>query len=142
MHPQRSSALETLIAAVRSWPGMVVVPHRFGGIAFRMGHIELGHIHADGTLDLQFPLPLRDRLIDEGWANIHHVLPVSNWVTFHVGEQADVGQAVRLLRLAYVRRRLHVAANEDEAIHEVRQLEASPELLQTLLSTPRQTAAN
>jgi hypothetical protein len=142
MELHRSSTLEALVAGVRSWPGMAVVPHRFGGIEFRMGRIELGHVHADGTLDLQFPLALRDRLIHEGWAAIHHVLPVSNWVTFYVGTNADVPQALRLVRLAYVRQRLHVAANDDEAIHEVTQLDASPELLETLLSVPPQAAAN
>ena len=134
MRPQRSSVLETFVAVVSSWPGVEVVSHHFGGVAFRMGRVELGHIHANGSLDLQFPRALRDRLIDEGWATYHHVLPVSDWVTFHLGAVADIHQALRLLRLAYLRRRLHTAANDDEVLHEVSQFDPSPDLMETLLT--------
>jgi hypothetical protein len=140
MQLHRSSALDAVVASVQAWPGVAVVPHRFGGAAFRLGHIELGHVHADGTLDLYFPVALRDRLIDEGWANIHHILPASGWVTFFVAERADVDQALRLLRVAYLRRRLGARGNDNEAVLEVSRLDASPALLATLLgkvATPR-----
>jgi hypothetical protein len=40
----------------RSWPGVTVAPHRFGGIAFRIGRRELGHLHGDRLADLPFPI--------------------------------------------------------------------------------------
>src|SRR4029077_9807160 len=30
---------------VASWPGVTVAPHRFGGVEFRVGRRELGHLH-------------------------------------------------------------------------------------------------
>ena len=141
MQLHRSPALETVVASVKAWPGVTVVPHRFGGAAFRLGAIELGHVHADGTLDLQFPVPLRNRLIDEGWANIHHILPASGWVTFFIAEPCDVAQAVRLLRIAYLRRRLGAHTHDREAVLEVSRLDASPELLATLLGKPTITSS-
>ena len=30
---------------VLSWPSVTAHPHRFGGIAFRIGHREIGHLH-------------------------------------------------------------------------------------------------
>jgi hypothetical protein len=136
MHTRRSPLLDCLCAAVRKWPGVAVVPHRFGGAEFRLGHIELGHVHADGTLDLHFPIPLRDRLIEEGWANIHHVLPASGWVTFYVAADGDVEQAVQLLRIAYLRRWIRLHEDDRAATLEVAHLDVSPELVATLLGRP------
>ena len=30
---------------VVSWEGVTIAPHRFGGIEFRVGRLELGHLH-------------------------------------------------------------------------------------------------
>ena len=40
---------------VAGWPGVTAVPHRFGGVEFRLGRVELGHIHGDYLADLPFP---------------------------------------------------------------------------------------
>lgn len=42
-------------AEVGSWDGVEVRPHRFGGIEFRLGRRELGHLHGDRIADLPFP---------------------------------------------------------------------------------------
>ncbi len=31
----------------RGWPGVTAHPHRFGGMEYRLGKRELGHIHGD-----------------------------------------------------------------------------------------------
>jgi hypothetical protein len=41
--------------AVLGWDGVTVHPHRFGGVEFRLGKVELGHLHGDGLADLPFP---------------------------------------------------------------------------------------
>ena len=38
-------------------------PHRFGGIEFRLGRRELGHLHGDRVADLPFPRAIRDELV-------------------------------------------------------------------------------
>jgi len=63
---------------------------------------EIGHIHSDGTLDIPFPLRVRDWLIAEGIVTPHHFLPKSGWTTFHVDE-TNAERALWLLRLSYLR---------------------------------------
>jgi Family of unknown function (DUF5519) len=39
------AAIEAVRAAVASWDGVTTHDHRFGGIEFRVGRRELGHLH-------------------------------------------------------------------------------------------------
>jgi Family of unknown function (DUF5519) len=88
---------------VLSWPGVSSAPHRFGGVEFRVGRRELGHLHGDRLADLPFPRRLRDRLIAEGRARPHHVLPDSGWVSVPIRSEADAERVVELLRIGYER---------------------------------------
>jgi len=78
-------------------------PHRFGGIEFRLGRRELGHLHGDHMADLPFPRRIRDELVAAGRAQPHHVLPDSGWVTRSVRGPEDVDAIVALFRLSYER---------------------------------------
>lgn len=89
--------------AVSSWPGVEQAPHRFGGIEFRFGKRELGHLHGDALADLPFPRAVRDELIAAGRARPHRVLPDSGWVSFRIESPDDVGDAIELFRVAYDR---------------------------------------
>ena len=95
---------DRIAAEVSSWNGVTVHPHRFGGVEFRVGHRELGHVHRDGLADLPFPVRIRERLVAEGAAEPHHILPDSGWVSFRVRSDADVPHAIELFRLNYERR--------------------------------------
>ncbi len=90
-------------AEVASWPGVTVEPHRFGGIEFRLGTRELGHLHGDYLADLPFPVRVRRQLVAEGRALPHHVLPQSGWVSYPIGDEGAVDGAIALFRLAYER---------------------------------------
>jgi hypothetical protein len=39
---------------VASWPEVDIGPHRFGGVEFRLGRRELGHLHGNRIADLPF----------------------------------------------------------------------------------------
>ena len=86
-----------------SWPGVTVGPHRFGGVEFRLGTRELGHLHGDYLADLPFPVRVRRQLVAEGRALPHHVLPQSGWVSYPIGDEGAVDGAIALFRLAYER---------------------------------------
>ena len=88
---------------VASWPGVTAVPHRFGGVEFRLGRVELGHIHGDVLADLPFPRALRDELVAAGRASPHHVLPESGWVSRRISGADEVGEVIALFRLNYER---------------------------------------
>lgn len=98
-----SGAGERIRREVTSWPGVTVAPHRFGGVEFLLGKRELGHVHGDWLADLPFPRRVQDDLLREGRALPHHVLPDSGWVSFPIGSEAGVGDAIGLFRLAYDR---------------------------------------
>jgi hypothetical protein len=88
-------------AEVASWDGVEVGPHRFGGIVFRLGRRELGHLHGDRIADLPFPRRVRDELIAAGRARPHHFLPESGWVTVSITDHVD--DVIELFRLSYER---------------------------------------
>ena len=98
---------DPIIDAVRraalSWPGVSEAPHRFGGIEFRYGRRELGHLHGDYLADLPFPVRVRRELVETGRALPHHILPHSGWVSYPIHDASAVPGAIALFRLAYER---------------------------------------
>ena len=96
------AAIEAVRAAVASWQGVTAHDHRFGGIEFRFGRRELGHLH--GTIaDLPFPRRVRDELVAGGRARPHHVLPESGWVTVPMRTASEVANVIELFRRNYDR---------------------------------------
>jgi hypothetical protein len=85
--------------------------HRFGGLEFRLGRRELGHLHGEHLADLPFPRRVRDELVATGRATPHHVLPESGWVSRRVRAPQDVDAVVELFRMSYER----AAAAHDRA---------------------------
>jgi hypothetical protein len=86
-----------------TWDGVTPEPHRFGGVAFRLGRRELGHLHGDRFADIPFPRRIRDELIEDGLARPHHVLPDSGWVTVPIAGEDDVPRVIALFRRNYDR---------------------------------------
>ncbi len=96
-------ANEAVIRAVSSWKGVSVHDHRFGGVEFRLGRRELGHLH--GTFaDLPFRWDFRDEMVASGRAKPHHVLPDSGWVTAPMRSKQEVENVIDLFRQNYERR--------------------------------------
>lgn len=90
-----------ITAAVLDWNGASVAPHRFGGVEYRLGRRELGHIHGDSLLDIPFPVKVREEIVAAGQAQPHHLLDESGWVSFYFKEAADIPRAIALLRRSY-----------------------------------------
>ena len=98
------AAIETVRAEVANWEGVTTHNHRFGGIEFRLGRRELGHLHAT-IAHLPFPRRLRDELVAGGRARPHHVLPQSGWVTVPMRTSSEVSTVIELFRQNYERGR-------------------------------------
>jgi hypothetical protein len=98
---------------VASWDGVSSHPHRFGGVEFRLGKRELGHLHGDRLADIPFPKRVRDELIAAGRARPHHVLPDSGWISRWIEREEDTEDVVELFRLSYDR----AVAARDRAEH-------------------------
>jgi hypothetical protein len=91
---------------VSSWDGVTTHPHRFGGVEFRLGKRELGHLHGDRLADLPFRRTIRDMLVETGRALPHHVLPDSGWVSKPIESDEDACEVIELFRLSYERARV------------------------------------
>jgi hypothetical protein len=98
-----SAAADRIRDAVSAWPGVTVVPHRFGGVEFRVDRRELGHLHGGHLADLPFPRRIRDELVAAKRADAHHVLPDTGWISFWIRTDEDVVRAIELFRLNYDR---------------------------------------
>ena len=81
--------------------GVTELPHRFGGIEFRLGRRELGHIHCDSLLDIPFPMNVRNELVEKGEVKKHHILPDSGWISLAITTEQDVAKAIALLRRSF-----------------------------------------
>jgi hypothetical protein len=84
---------------VASWDGVTVHAHRFGGVEFRLGRRELGHLHATWA-DLPFTRRVREMLVETGRAEPHR-FGVKGWVSRDLDEET-----VELFRLSYERARV------------------------------------
>jgi hypothetical protein len=88
-------------AAVLAWPGVQAHAHRFGGVEYRLGARELGHIHGDHLVDIPFPMRVRDEVVAAGLAEAHHILPDTGWVSLYLRDEADVERAIALLQRSF-----------------------------------------
>jgi hypothetical protein len=94
-----------LATILRDWDCVEVRPHRFGGVEFRVGSREIGHVHVGGIADLLVSVRMRRDLVAAGRAAAHHALPHSGWISFRIRSEHDVPAAVELFRLNYQRLR-------------------------------------
>src|SRR5690242_1318896 len=92
-----AGAKARIIAAVESWEEVEIRPHRYGGLEFRLGKRELGHIHGDALVDIPFPKAVRDEIVGAQEAEPHHILPNSGWVSIFLrrSEERRVGKERR-----------------------------------------------
>lgn len=96
-----SHAQKLITESLLSWEGLSTAPHRFGGVEYRLGTRELGHIHGDHLVDIPFPKKVRDEIVSAGLAQPHHILPETGWVSFYLRKDEDVQTAIALLRRSY-----------------------------------------
>lgn len=100
----RETIAQQIEREVASWDGVVVKAHRFGGIEFKVGRREIGHLHGSRLADIPFPVSVREQLVAAGKAEPHHVLRQSGWVSYRIRSERDVPAVVELFRLSYERR--------------------------------------
>jgi hypothetical protein len=129
---------EQIIQQVTSWPQVTAQSHRFGGVEFNIGKVEIGHIHGDTLLDVPYTRSIRDVLVRSGEVQPHHVLPESGWISFYLRREEDVERAVKLLRLSYIQKRIRRVSGEerDVLLAELSQMQFDPEIERILTGAP------
>lgn len=96
-------ALTRVEHEVSQWPGVTTGDTGRGGLQFKYGRVELGHLHGSSFADLPFPKKVRDELIAQGRASVHPPLPDSGWVRRRMDDPADVEAVIELFRMNYDR---------------------------------------
>ncbi len=105
---QQHQYAQQIIQAVSAWEGIETFLHRFGGIEFRVGKLEVGHLHmGSGLVDIPFPRRVSAVLVAADEAERHHILPDSGWITHRTRGEGDAEQSIRLCRLSYLHKRYY-----------------------------------
>jgi hypothetical protein len=102
-----AGAQKRIISVVSGWAAVEIRPHRYGGLEFRLGKRELGHIHGDALVDIPFPKAVRDEIVSAREAEPHHILPRSGWVSVFLRANEDVERAIRLLERSFELAKAH-----------------------------------
>jgi MFS family permease len=115
----RGSIVEAIKREILNWPNVTSQPQSFGGVDFRVGGKELGHLHGENMADL--PLPPNvflgssntenklDRVLKQwdekaqGSLPPHDTYPESKWTNYWIKGEEDVPRVVALFRLQYDR---------------------------------------
>ena len=87
---------------VLSWEGTSVRNHKFGGLQFDVNSKEMGHIHGNGLLDVLFSREIKNKLMQEGRVQDHHVFKNSGWISFLILNEEEKKYAIRILRESYL----------------------------------------
>ena len=96
-----AGAQQRIVAVVQGWRDVEIRPHRYGGLEFRLGKRELGHIHGDRLVDIPFPKTVRNEIVAAREAEPHHILPNSGWVSVFLRANQDVERAIGLLERSF-----------------------------------------
>jgi hypothetical protein len=80
--------------------GVELSVHRFGGVGFTSGRHELAHLHGNGLFDAFVGMSARESVVRSGMASPHHIFPRSGWVSFWIKTEADLSNALELMRIA------------------------------------------
>ena len=107
-----AGAAARISAAVGSWPEVGIGANRFGGVEFRLGRRELGHLHGDSHADIAFPRKVRDELVAAGRGLPHRAIPDSGWISVPIDSEGGVERAIELFRMAFDRARAAKARSE------------------------------
>ena len=110
--------LEIVEREVSTWPEVSVHPHRFGAREFRFRAAEIGHVHTGGVVDIPFPRPIHDALLEDGLAQEHLWVPNSGWITFRIRHPDDINHALWLMRLSYLRYALKATADPHQTFEQ------------------------
>jgi hypothetical protein len=100
MHPPRRMAMEKLEEAILArWP-CTLGTHRLGGSAFRLGGMEIAHLHGNGLLDVRLNPTQSKAFIAKSRAQPHHLLGASSWVSYWLTSTENIPEALDLLNAA------------------------------------------
>ena len=106
-----------LLARVADWPGVTLRRDDTAVVVVEVGEATVGRLHPHGRLDVLVAAPFRQPLVHDGLAT--DAGAEADWVERSVQTAEDVVPATRLLRLAYLYRRI-LRSPHAEALDRIR----------------------
>lgn len=101
---QPRTASQVITDEVGSWPGVEIDREELGEVGFAVSGRQLGHLHGDHTVHLSLGRQAWHELRAEGRIEPHPVFPNSpGWAQRRIANEADVQDAIELLRISYER---------------------------------------
>jgi len=98
------TASERITREVTSWPGVEAGPGRRGEFAFKVGRVEIGHLHGDRAAHFFFGKDLGAELKSAGRIVDHPVFPgKAGPGARRIAAESDVADVIALMRLNYDR---------------------------------------
>jgi hypothetical protein len=98
------NASERITQEVTSWPGVQAGPGSRGEFAFKVGRLEIGHLHGDHAAHFSFPKNVWTELFEAGRITHHPVFPGREGPgARRIENGADVHDVIELMRLNYDR---------------------------------------
>ena len=98
------SASQEITREVTSWAGVQAGPGRRGEFAFKVGRLEIGHLHGDRSAHFSFPKGVWTELFAEGRITYHPVFPDREGPgARRIETDSDVRDVIELMRLNYDR---------------------------------------
>jgi hypothetical protein len=89
---------------VTSWPGVETADGDWGAFVFKLGGVELGHLHGDRSAHFAFPKDVWAELFEQGRIDHHPMFPGKPGISARrIETQEDVRDVIALLRLNYDR---------------------------------------
>ena len=114
--PAIFSKMSHYIQQVKKWEGISTHYHRYGGLEFRVNGQEIGHIHGNGLVDLHFNKALANIIIQQGFAETHHVQKESGWISYYISRKQATSQLLQLTQLAYQLKSKQKTAQETASV--------------------------
>lgn len=97
----KTATYENLRAWILQLPGVGEAPHRFGGTEFLVDGIGFMHSHGPSWLDIRLSKEDQARVLKTGEALRHQFAPQAGWVSFRIQKSEDLGDARKIIELAY-----------------------------------------
>jgi hypothetical protein len=102
--PSAPTASRQITDEVTSWPGIEAGHGRRGEFAFKLGAVEIGHLHGDHAAHFSFPKDVWADLKAQNRIVAHPVFPDKHGPAARkIENDADIRDVIDLMRLNYDR---------------------------------------
>jgi hypothetical protein len=102
--PPPPDLINAVVEVARAWPSVELTMRTKAALELHVAGKEIGHLHAPARVDIPFPRPVGEALLQEGRAHADDTLRQRGRVRIVVKSRDDVQRALQALHLSYLYR--------------------------------------